>query len=186
MKARTRYRCGGKNIRCRTTSRICQVYYQEWAVIAQSVYSWATGWMIGVLGFDSRPGLGIFLFTTASRTALEPTQPPIQWVPGALSLGVKRPGREADHSHPSSTEVKEWVELYLHSPNTPSWRGAQLSTGTTFITRNMIWRDDAVAERINQLIYFTCYYNVFNVFKGKVVLRFNWAPCYEDVLGEWR
>jgi hypothetical protein len=25
---------------------------------------------------------------------------------------------------PSSAEVKEWVELYLHSPNTPSWRGA--------------------------------------------------------------
>jgi hypothetical protein len=35
-------------------------------------------------------------------------------------------GREADHSPPSSAEVKEWVELYLHSPNTPSWRGAQL------------------------------------------------------------
>jgi hypothetical protein len=32
-----------------------------------------------------------------------------------LSLGVKRPGREADHSPPSSAEVKEWVELYLHS-----------------------------------------------------------------------
>jgi hypothetical protein len=32
-------------------------------------------------------------------------------------------GREADHSSPSSAEVKEWVELYLHSPNT---RGAQL------------------------------------------------------------
>jgi hypothetical protein len=27
-------------------------------------------------------------------------------------------GREADHSPPSSTEVNEWVELYLHSPNT--------------------------------------------------------------------
>jgi len=24
--------------------------------------------------------------------------------------------READHSHPSSAEVKEWVELYLHFP----------------------------------------------------------------------
>jgi hypothetical protein len=46
----------------------------------------------------SQRGLGIFLFTTASRTALGPTQPPIQWEPGALSLGVKRPGREADHS----------------------------------------------------------------------------------------
>jgi hypothetical protein len=67
---------------------------------------WATGWTIGVLGFDSRRGLGIFLFTTASRTALEPTQPLIQWVPGSLSLGVKRPGREADHSLPSSAEVK--------------------------------------------------------------------------------
>jgi hypothetical protein len=34
--------------------------------------------------------------------------------------------READHSPPSSAEVKESVQLYLHSPNTPSWRGAQL------------------------------------------------------------
>jgi hypothetical protein len=68
--------------------------------------------------------LGIFLFTTASRTALGPTQPHIQGVPGALSLGVKRPGREADHSPPSSAEVKQWVKLYLHSLNTPSWRGA--------------------------------------------------------------
>jgi len=37
------------------------------------------------------------------------------------------------HLHQPSAEVKECVELYLHSPNTPSWRGAQLkkSTGTT-------------------------------------------------------
>jgi hypothetical protein len=50
--------------------------------------------------------VGIFLFTTASRTALGPTQPPIQWVPGALSLGVKWPGYEADNSPPSSVKVK--------------------------------------------------------------------------------
>jgi hypothetical protein len=49
----------------------------------------------------------IFLFSTASRTALGPTQPHIQWVPGALSLGVKRPEHEAYHSPPSSAEVKE-------------------------------------------------------------------------------
>jgi hypothetical protein len=29
------------------------------------------------VGFDSRQELGIFLFTTASRTALGPTHPPI-------------------------------------------------------------------------------------------------------------
>jgi hypothetical protein len=60
------------------------------------------GWMIGALRFNSWQGLGIFLFTTASRTALEPTQPPIQWAPGALSLG-----HEADHSPPLSAKVKE-------------------------------------------------------------------------------
>jgi len=61
------------------------------------------GWMIG--GFKSWQGLGMFVFTTASRPALGPTQPPIQWEAGAHSLGVKRPGRETDHS-PSSAEVK--------------------------------------------------------------------------------
>jgi len=38
----------------------------------------------------------------------------------------KRPGREADHSPPSSDEVKGRMELYLHSPSTPSWCGSQL------------------------------------------------------------
>jgi hypothetical protein len=39
--------------------------------------------------------------------------------------GVKRPGREADNLPPSSAEVKVCVELYLHSPYTPSWRGGK-------------------------------------------------------------
>jgi hypothetical protein len=84
------------------------------------------GWIIGVLGFDFRREMGILLFTTLSRMALGPTQPSIQWVRGALSLGVQRLGREADHSPPSSADVEECVKLYLHSPNTPSWRGTQL------------------------------------------------------------
>jgi hypothetical protein len=40
-------------------------------------------------GLDSRQGQNICLYPTASRPTLGPTQPPIQWVPGALSHGVK-------------------------------------------------------------------------------------------------
>jgi hypothetical protein len=43
----------------------------------------------------------IFLFTTASRQAPGPTQPPLQWV-----HGVKQPGPVVHHSTPSSAEVK--------------------------------------------------------------------------------
>jgi hypothetical protein len=74
-----------------------------------------------------------------SRMVLGPTQPPIQWVPGDLSLGVKRLRREADHSPPSRAKVKEWVELYLHSPNTPSWRGAELKHKDNFTFTFTAW-----------------------------------------------
>jgi hypothetical protein len=74
------------------------------------------GWMIRVLGFNSWQGLEIFLFTTMSRMALGPTQSPIQWVLGALSMEVKWQVHEADHSPPSSVDIKECMELYLHSP----------------------------------------------------------------------
>jgi hypothetical protein len=57
-------------------------------------------------GFKSWQGLVTFLFTTTSRPALGLTQPPIQWLPGALSLGVKQLKRETGHSPPSSAEVK--------------------------------------------------------------------------------
>jgi hypothetical protein len=57
--------------------------------------------------------------------ALESTQHPIQWVPDALFPGVNRPEREADHSPPTSAEVKKtW---YIHPlPYTPSWLSAYL------------------------------------------------------------
>jgi hypothetical protein len=61
--------------------------------------------LAGRSGFDSRRGLGIFLIT-ASRPALGPTQPPIQWVPGTISPGVVRLGREAHHSSSPNAEVK--------------------------------------------------------------------------------
>jgi hypothetical protein len=62
----------------------------------------------------SSPGEGKnFLFSTSCRPALGPTQPPIQWVTGTLSPEVKRPGREANHSPPTSAEVKNmWIYTF--------------------------------------------------------------------------
>jgi hypothetical protein len=47
-----------------------------------------------------------FSFATASRQALVPTQAPIKWVPGVLSLGVVRSGREVDYLRPTSDKNK--------------------------------------------------------------------------------
>jgi hypothetical protein len=63
------------------------------------------------------------LFHTEGSWA-HPASYPMGTGGGALSLDVKRPGREANHSPPCSAEVKECVELYLHFHNTSSWRGA--------------------------------------------------------------
>jgi len=70
---------------------------------------------------ESRLGLVIFLLTTASRPALEPTEPAIQLIPGALSLEVKRPVREADYSLPSSAVKKTWSYTSTHQYAFMSW-----------------------------------------------------------------
>jgi len=54
-------------------------------------------------------------FRTVSGPALESTQPPVLWVPGALSLRIKWQGREADHSPLSSAGVKNaWSYTSIH------------------------------------------------------------------------
>jgi hypothetical protein len=40
------------------------------------------------------------------KLALQPTKSPLQWLSGALSPGIKRPGGAADHSPPSNDEIK--------------------------------------------------------------------------------
>jgi len=58
-------------------------------------------------------------FPHTSSPALEPTQPPIKWVP-VLSRG-KAAGAWRWPPIPTSAEVKEIVEIYLYSPSGPSW-----------------------------------------------------------------
>jgi hypothetical protein len=45
---------------------------------------------------------------------------------GPFPRGKARPGRDADHSPPSSTEVVNELELYLLFPQEPPWRVAGL------------------------------------------------------------
>jgi hypothetical protein len=76
----------------------------------------APGYVLDDRGFESRQGLENFLFTTAPKPALGLTQPPVQWVTVSLSLEVKRLGREADHSPPTSAEMKNaW--RYVYTPH---------------------------------------------------------------------
>jgi hypothetical protein len=74
----------------------------------------------GLDGRGSIPcsGKRFIYYVTASRPALRPNQPPIQWVLGSLSAGIKRQGREADHSSPSIADVKNALS------HTFSWCGA--------------------------------------------------------------
>jgi len=85
-------------------------------------------------------GLGIFLFVTASRTVLGPIQPPIEWVLGAFSLGVRRAGREANHLPPCSAKVNAYRYTFpLH--HTSSWRSAKLSEGTFYLPSTFVFDD---------------------------------------------
>jgi hypothetical protein len=72
----------------------------------------ATGYGMDGRGSISSRGK-IFLFSTLYRLALVPTQPPFQWVPGALSLEVKRLGHVADYSPPTSANVKNGGAILL-------------------------------------------------------------------------
>jgi len=76
----------------------------------------ATGYGLDVPGIECRWRRD---FPHPSRPPLGPTQLPLDlWV---CFPGVKRPGRGIDPSHPSISDVKERVELYLYSASGPLW-----------------------------------------------------------------
>jgi len=67
-----------------------------------TVVAIATGYGLDDSGIESRWRRD---FPHLSRPALDPTQPPIQWV--VILGGKERPGRDVDPSHPSSAVVKK-------------------------------------------------------------------------------
>jgi hypothetical protein len=72
--------------------------------------SWHSNWLWAgqPRGQSSSPSEGKnFHLSMSFRLAPGPTQPPIHWVLGALSLGLNQMEREADHSTATSAKVKE-------------------------------------------------------------------------------
>jgi hypothetical protein len=91
------------------------------AGVAQSVQSLTTDWTAGFRspteaddfssGLCAQPGSGAHPASCTMGTG------------GSFPGGKARPGRDAEHSPPSSAEVKKEQELYLLSPKAPPWRG---------------------------------------------------------------
>jgi hypothetical protein len=97
-----------------TETAVALYLYIGWCAVAQ----WYSDWLRARRPRcrSSSPGrVKNFIFSTASRGTLWPTQPPSQWVPRAVSPQIKRPGREADRSPPTTALVtKTWIYTSTH------------------------------------------------------------------------
>jgi hypothetical protein len=74
-------------------SRNVSIFLNYWTQRPDFLHSWRR--------------FGVFLIAKTFKPALGSTQPPNQWIPGALSPGVKLVRREAYHSPPSGAEFKK-------------------------------------------------------------------------------
>jgi hypothetical protein len=80
------------------------IYVQYSTLMNSSVQLRVMGWTACVR-FPA--GIKLFFLVHSIRIALGLSQPTTQWVLESFSLEIKRPEHEADHLHPSSTEVKD-------------------------------------------------------------------------------
>jgi hypothetical protein len=98
---------------------ICKVMNQEPGQLSDRALGY------GLDEGGSSPGRGWEFFSSPPRSDRIWSPPSLLSIPGALSLGVKRPGREADYSPPSNAEVKNtWS--YTSTP-TVGVHGVELS-----------------------------------------------------------
>jgi hypothetical protein len=83
---------------------------------------------VKIRGSISGRGERIFPLSSVSRPALRPTQPPVQWAPGVVSLGVKRGWDVTLITHPHLMQRSRISRSYASS--TPS--ASMACSGTAF------------------------------------------------------
>jgi hypothetical protein len=100
------------------------------------------------LRFDTRQSQETSVLSRTSKLALRHSWPLIQWVPRDLVTGIKRLGREFNHSHPSRDEVKnEWsyTTTFPHPPFVCTvWRGFAPLSGEKHYIGSQVYRNIAV------------------------------------------
>jgi hypothetical protein len=105
-------------------------------------------------GSISGRGKRIFPLASVSRPALGPTQPPVQWVPGVLSPGVKRGRGVTLTTHPHLVPRSRMSRSYTSS--SPS---ASVACSGTALAFNL--------SRYIISIYLTeCYFFAFKKYTG--------------------
>jgi hypothetical protein len=74
------------------------------------------------------------------------------------------------------SRVQECMELHLHSPNKYSWRGAQLSTGTTLINCEILYKQ---AKNPHLLVLIPLNYTFVSLNSSSLTdLEVKWnSPC---------
>jgi hypothetical protein len=120
------------------------------AEIAQSVLSdYGLGDRGSILGRGER----IFPLTSVPRLALGPTQPPVKWVPGFLSLGPKRGRGVTLTTHPHLVPRSRMSRSYTsYPPQAPPWR----AVGLLYFTLLKYYH----YNKVNKLYLHTLYFRI--------------------------
>jgi hypothetical protein len=92
-------------------------------ILSYSVVGIVTGYGLDDWGVKVQVPVGSRMFSTSSRPVLRPAQYPIQWVPGALSPEIKRPGVKLTTHLQLMSRSRKCGSIHP-LPHTPSWHSA--------------------------------------------------------------
>jgi hypothetical protein len=96
-------------------------------------------------------GQGLLIFAVASIPGVRSIQPHVQWVPGALSLGVKRPRREATtHLHLVPRSKNKWSYTSTPPYAFTAWCSVKAQGQIYFyLTGGHLSRDKALGREVD-------------------------------------